>query len=326
MQRSGTRKFTSADEYQASIPGAKVDLVFARKTNFEARLTWVRLRHLHLLRTQENSPRVASIALAPDRVTIAFPTGHEPLQIFEGIELQPGDIVCPARGEHVHQLTRGPSESGFISLSPEHLAACGKALTGFELVTPSITQILRPGRRDAVHLLRLHAKACRLAETKPKLLAHPEVARALEQDLLHALVNCLTKNDDRGCSASRQHHVKVIARFENALATNFEQNLQIPELCSIIGVSERTLRLCCTKFLGMSPSRYLRLRRLNMVREALRRADASTGTVAELARRYGFYELGRFAGIYQTVFGEMPSTTLRSARLTHSSQKSAESA
>jgi AraC-like DNA-binding protein len=314
MQRGGTIKLSDPRDYQAIFPRAKVDLVFSCERNFEAQVTWVRLRHLHLIRTQENLPRVAHIALAPDLVSIAFPTRRDSPQTFEGVEVQLGDIVCHTQGGDVHQLSRGPSQSGFISLSPEHLAAYGKALTGFELVAPSTAQILRPARSAAVRLLHIHAKACHLAETKPELLAHPEVARALEQDLLHALIHCLTKNDDRGRSTSRQHHAEIIARFEKAFKTNLEQNSQIPELCAIIGASERTLRECCTKFLGMSPSRYLRLQRLNMVRVALRRADASTGTVAEVARRYGFYELGRFAGIYRTVFGEMPSTTLRSSR------------
>ena len=87
----------------------------------------------------------------------------------------------------------------------------------------------------------------------------------------------------------------------------------MPALCSAVGVPERTLRVCCTEFLGMSPTRYLLLRRLNMARSALRRADPATASVAEIARIYQFHEPGRFAVTYRTVFGEMPSTTLRRA-------------
>jgi AraC-like DNA-binding protein len=53
------------------------------------------------------------------------------------------------------------------------------------------------------------------------------------------------------------------------------------------------------------------LRRLNLVRSALRRADPANASVAEIARSYQFQELGRFAVTYRTVFGEMPSSTLR---------------
>ena len=87
----------------------------------------------------------------------------------------------------------------------------------------------------------------------------------------------------------------------------------MPELCALIGVTERTLRSCCAEFLGISPSRYVLLRRLKRVRIALRDADPNTADVAELARYCGFTELGRFAGVYHAAFGETPSTTLRRA-------------
>jgi len=198
-----------------------------------------------------------------------------------------------------------------MSLPPEQLAACGKALTGLKLTSPSAGRALRPSRGAAVRLLRLHSRACRLAETRRKLIANPEVARALEQELLHALVNCLTADDANGNLKTRRHHADIMIRFEDALAARIGRQPSMPALCSAIGVPERTLRVCCTEFLGMSPTRYLLLRRLNMVRSALRRADPETESVAEIARSCQFQEPGRFAVTYRTIFGEMPSSTLR---------------
>jgi AraC-like DNA-binding protein len=316
MQGSGTAKFTEADDYQENIRGAKVDLVFSSQRNFEARLTWVEFEHLRLLRGRENLPRAAYVALAPDLVFIAFPLNHDPQQICDGVELQPGNIVLHGQGECVHQLTRGPSHWGSISLAPEYLAAWGNALAGLDLVAPSAARILQPSRPDGARLRRLHAKACGLAETRPKLLAHGEVNRAIEQDLLHTLINCLASSDEaHEHSGPERYHIKIMQRYEEILAKNSERQLQIPKLCADIGVSERTLRACCEKFLGMSPAQHIRLQRPGRVRTALRHADSSTVTVADLARRFGFWELGRFAGLYQNLFGELPSATLRSKRL-----------
>jgi transcriptional regulator GlxA family with amidase domain len=50
---------------------------------------------------------------------------------------------------------------------------------------------------------------------------------------------------------------------------------------------------------------------LNKARSALRRANPSMATVAEVARNHQFLELGRFAVMYRTTFGESPSVTLQ---------------
>jgi transcriptional regulator GlxA family with amidase domain len=69
--------------------------------------------------------------------------------------------------------------------------------------------------------------------------------------------------------------------------------------------------MSCAEFLGVSPARYLMLLRLNKARAAPRCAVPSTSSVAEVARNHQFLELGRFAVMYRTTFGESPSATLQ---------------
>ena len=310
----GTATFTDPEDVRVNVPGVSINFVLTARCNFEVRLTWVSIRRLRLARCEESAPRVAFVTLARGPVFVSFPLRHAPPPVWSGVEMRPGEIVLHGRGDHTYQRTSGAGRWGLISLAPKDLADFSQALMHAELSPPPAAKILKPPSKLVADLLRLHAQANRLAETKPDMIAHREVARAIEHDLLYALVHCLSADEVHPEVGSRQRHAKIMARFENVLASSEGALRSVPEIAAVIGVSERTLRKCCEEFLGMSPGQYARLRRLNLVRTALRRADPATTSVAAIARQYGISELGRFAVAYRTMFGETPSTTLRNLR------------
>src|SRR5262249_9091516 len=186
--------------------------------------------------------------------------------ICGGVELRLGDIMFHARGERTHQWTKGESKWGIISVPHSQLAAYARALTGSEITAPPVARVLCPLPSVGAHLRCLHLRACRLAETKPEMLAHKEVARAIEQELIHALVNCLTADDDT--IVKERHQADVVLRLEDTLMEYAGHRPTISELCATLGVTKRTLRLCCTNVLGVTPSQYMHLRRLQTARAA----------------------------------------------------------
>lgn len=313
MAEIGTTTFGNPDDYRSAIGAASV--IVTAGGDFNARLTWLNLSCLHAFRGFENLPRIAFITLSPAELSVSFPISKRSSLTYAGIGLRFGDFVFHSRAERMHQRTNGKSQWGLISLPAQQFAVCSEALTGVEINSPPAGRLLRPTRMAAAQLVTLFSRACRLAETEYELIANPEMARALEQELLHALINCLTADDAGVNLKTRQSHADIVVRFEEALAAHSDPHLNMPALCSTIGVPERTLRVCCTEILGISPTRYHLLRRLNMARSALRCADPETASVSEIARNHQFLELGRFAAAYRAVFGEMPSSTLRSPRI-----------
>ena len=85
-------------------------------------------------------------------------------------------------------------------------------------------------------------------------------------------------------------------------------------LAGIAGVAVRTLQEAFRRHLGTTPMEYLRQVRLERVRADLLAADPARTTVSEVAHRWGFAHLGRFAAAYGRRYGEHPSRTLRAVR------------
>jgi AraC-like DNA-binding protein len=193
----------------------------------------------------------------------------------------------------------------------EEIAAVGEALAAVDLTPPRDAMLITPPPTAMARLQRLHAAAGQLAEDAPEIIDNPEAARGLEQLLIHALVECLSIGKANESSLAQGQHAIVMRRFWRVVEENPEQPLYLPEICRAIRVPDRTLRMCCQEHLGMAPKRYLLLRRIHLARRALRQAHPDAASVTDIATRYGFWQLGRFAVAYQALFGEAPAATLR---------------
>jgi AraC-like DNA-binding protein len=82
------------------------------------------------------------------------------------------------------------------------------------------------------------------------------------------------------------------------------------ELCTALGVSATRLHQAFHMTLDMSPHRYLKLRRMSMVRATLLSRSGPWHSVKAAALSHGFWHLGQFAHDYRELYGERPSETL----------------
>ena len=170
--------------------------------------------------------------------------------------------------------------------------------------------ILNPSPSVLAKLRRLHKAASHLAEDAPAVLAHPEAARGLEQALIEAMMDCLGGGEVHEDNAAHGQHAVIMRRFHRAIERHLDEPLYMSDLSRQLGVSARTLQVCCQEHLGMGPKHFLLLRRMHLVRRALRESTPADTTVTEILTRYGFWHFGRFAVEYKALFGEAPSATL----------------
>jgi AraC-like DNA-binding protein len=83
------------------------------------------------------------------------------------------------------------------------------------------------------------------------------------------------------------------------------------ELAEAVGASSRWVCAAFNRRFGMPPSAWFRVRALHGARRELTSANPSLVSVSEIATKWGFWHLGRFAGTYRRHFGERPSETLK---------------
>ena len=99
---------------------------------------------------------------------------------------------------------------------------------------------------------------------------------------------------------------RVLARVERDEPPIFA----LSDLHACCGVSPRTLRTMFLDVFGVTPSRYVRLRRMHRLRAELAMADPTLRTVAEICARLHLSDAGRVAHEYRELFDEYPHQTL----------------
>jgi AraC-like DNA-binding protein len=101
-----------------------------------------------------------------------------------------------------------------------------------------------------------------------------------------------------------------LQRAEAYLASQLTQPVSLADVAQTAGTSIRSLSRSFLEKHGVGPMRFLRLRRLDAVHRELLGLEPETGSVTDVALRYGFAHLGRFAGEFRRHCGEYPSETL----------------
>ena len=312
MSNSVTAVFSEPEEFEAALWVEGLSgLVITGRGQFRARLTQIALNRMRLSAAEEKLPRIAFVVVPADMVLVWFPSGNVEAPICGGIGVHANELLTVWSGQQLHAVSNGATHWGAMQLRRNVLTKHGVMLSGKAFSILPGVQRWRPPAAVNRQLRSLHAAAIRSAARCPQALADTETAHGLEQQLLHAVVDCLsdTPADDRSRAERRGQDVMV--RFEELLRSRQSTKLSMNEMCAVLEVSDRRLRQLCARHLGMSPTSYDRLRRMSLVRQALRRADPELDSVSAVARYNGFRDLGRFAVNYRAVFGETPSTTLR---------------
>ena len=308
--RSGS--FSEPYQFQEWIRPGRTEVVPTARGRFAGSLAFLALPDLTVQRGSQTLHCATRSEMPLSRYTLMFHAeAAGPAFGLNGLDLAP-DLFVLARpsGEHFLRVPAG-CDWVTLTLTGESFGAVLSAITGTALGPGLRTCIVRPDPNAFARLRARHRDTIQMIGATLDIAAHPEAARAADQALLAVLTDSLAAHPDVVVpEAESRPRTFTLRRFFELLEDSEGESLYVVEACQRLGVSVRTLHTACIEHTGLSPHRFLSLRRLHLARRALVESDPHSATVTGIAADFGFWEFGRFSVRYRQVFGESPSATL----------------
>jgi AraC family ethanolamine operon transcriptional activator len=299
-------RFSDIDEFRSSVRSLNVDFTpLVRKISAEQII-------LNLAGCEVNFtksfPRIIDAQLKQNCTAVGFTMDDGVPIRFNGAERDRSVIVVGNDGAAFSAVER--VERRYASI----------------VFTPTVTGRGRP-RADAnfnmfetspVAQQRLRELVVQVLSAAPRLVGTVsvnEASSAIRESLLAGVdavfADVVPTKWSTYVNSTRQF--RIFQDIRALLAADLGRPIYSEELAQQVGVSVRSMHDAILRYRGMSLHRYLRLKRLWLVRKRL--LAGTDDSVKASALACGFWHLGDFSGSYRLQFGEAPSETLARARL-----------
>jgi AraC-like DNA-binding protein len=251
-------------------------------------------------------PRILDARLAPNCTAVMFTMDHGKTIRVNGNDKDDDDkIVIAHGGARYHVVELVERRHATIVFSPEITDR------GWPEVDPS-AKIL-PTSLSAIGWLRTLVTEILAVSPSFDGSEAKQAAHAIKESVLAgidaAFADMVAPPWLSRVNSVRQ--LRIFQKIQDILAAGIGAPVYSDELARQVGVSIRTVQDTVHRYTGMSLHRYLRLRRLWLVRQRLREG---THSVKACALAFGFWHLGDFARSYRAEFDETPSQTVARAR------------
>ncbi len=304
-----------ADDVYSSVPGVHYQAIPSQPDSFRISLATIELGDT-IIQTGRCSPMLGMGSVLPmGRFLVQLPYAGLHGFRLNGRPLQQGQFALYRDGGSFERAS--VQETRHISL------AVPAGLAETLLFSRSQTSRIRGGGPD-LHgaettswrrMVRLAEAAYATVAAGAEAFDEEEPRRALRDLMLSAARDLIGRSDgwnadlrDGRITAKRR---RIVSGADDYMRAHVAQPIYTDELCAALGVSASALADAFRAGFDMSPHRFLKLRRLAMVRAAIRKDVAGGGMalVKTIALSHGFWHLGQFAHDYRELYGEAPSDT-----------------
>ena len=303
--------FRDFDEFSESVVGADLRITLPKLDESRWSISQLVINDfLNIQIGNEGSGSFCEGTTEPSRVTLFFPKRRS-ISTFNGISMGAGAVFLIQPGSEIHIAEKSPNEWMSISI-PNNISPALIQPTNWESCSSGVKMLDWASPFNQA-LWDLASNYIDMAIQTPCVLTERISVASFRESILHGLTALFdyesdSSYDTRGRKIVADH--RIISTALGLINERLDTTISIKDLAQHLGLSERTMRSGFIKYYGVSPSRYIQLRRLDLARKLLQSARKEETTVSEIACQLGMWDFGRFAVRYKRAFGESPSDTL----------------
>jgi AraC-like DNA-binding protein len=298
-------RFSDVDEFRNAIRGLNFEFTpFVRRISAEQTILSLPGCDVNFTRA---FPRVVDAQLVENCTAIGFTMDELNVPIrFNGSQRARPVIVIGSGGAAYTTIEEVERQIASVVFRPEvtdrgwpHATSSFKI---FETTAASLNRL----RSLVREVLAAASEPIGAADVQLKAAAMKESLLGAVDDAFESVVAArwtLRPNDER--------NFRIFREIRALLSDDLSQPIYSEEIARKLNLSVRTLHDVVRRYRGMSLHRYLRLRRLWLVRQRLL---AGADSVKAVALAFGFWHLSDFSRSYRDQFGETPSQTLELGR------------
>lgn len=300
-----TFRFSDVDEFRNAIRGLNFEFTpFVRRISAEQTILSLPGCDVNLTRA---FPRVVDAQLVENCTAIGFTMDDLNVPVrFNGSQRAGPVIVIGNGGAAYTTIEEVQRQIASVVFRPEVMdRGWPHAVSSFKIFETSVMGLNRL-RSIVREVLAAASEPVGAAEVPLKATAMKESLLGAVDDAFESVVPArwtVRPNDER--------NFKIFRDIRALLSDDLSQPIYSEEIARKLNLPVRTMHDVVRRYRGMSLHRYLRLRRLWLVRQRLL---VGAESVKAVALAFGFWHLSDFSRSYRDQFGETPSLTLERGR------------
>ena len=223
--------------------------------------------------------------------------------LIEGVEVGNHEAILWHADSEVEIVTPNEAECETLAVPRPIFETSARALFPRTRLNGGPTRVFQFAPSDWSALRREMTRLLRDGSMSPE-----DVSNLLSRflDLMAGEPESRLEEKSLGSRSTR----RVAGRAQEYIEEHYPGTIRMEDLCRYTGVGLRTLQRSFAEYFQVSPSEFIRARRLGAARQRLVAADSRHDTVTYAAISSGFSHLGRFSVHYREHFGESPRETL----------------